>query len=145
MLMSEHVAQLATEVKRFQLRTSLTTQLHDGVSVCGMSDAIPTIHKSKQPRRPHYVREWAEKRGLRPVDLATELDVDKSLVTRWYQGSTPNEESLAKLGALFGVEPESMFRDPDEDWLARLLRGRDREEIQRIITTIETAFPRKAG
>lgn len=145
MLMITHVAQPATESQACQLRKSLTTQLRNRVSVCGMSDAIPTIHKSKQPRRPHYVREWAEKRGMRPVDLATELDVDKSQVTRWYQGSTPNEESLAKLGALFGVEPESMFRDPDEDWLARLLRGRDREEIQRIITTIETAFPRKAG
>jgi transcriptional regulator with XRE-family HTH domain len=143
--MREHVAQPATESQASQLRKSITTQLRNRVSVCGMSDAIPTIHKSKQPRRPHYVREWAEKRGLRPVDLATELGVDKSLVTRWYQGSTPNEESLSKLGALFGVEPESLFRDPDEDWLARLLRGRDREEIQRIITTIETAFPRKAG
>jgi ribosome-binding protein aMBF1 (putative translation factor) len=145
MLMGTHVAQPTTESQPSQLRKSLTTQLHARVSVRDMSDDIPTIHKSKQPRRPHYVREWAEKRGMRPVDLATELDVDKSLVTRWYQGSTPNEESLAKLGALFGVDPESMFRDPDEDWLARLLRGRDREEIKRIITTIETAFPRKAG
>jgi ribosome-binding protein aMBF1 (putative translation factor) len=136
MLMITHVAQPATESQGRQLRKSLTTQLRNRVSVCDMTDEIPSIHKSKQPRRPHYVREW---------DLATELNVDKSQVTRWYQGATPNEESLAKLGALFGVEPESMFRDPDEDWLARLLRGRDREEIQRIITTIETAFPRKAG
>lgn len=145
MLMITHVAQPATECQGRRLRKSLTTQLRNRVSVCDMTDEIPTIHKSKQPRRPHYVREWAEKRRMRPVDLATELNVDKSQVTRWYQGATPNEESLAKLGALFGVEPESMFRDPDEDWLARLLRGRDREEIQRIITTIETAFPRKAG
>lgn len=145
MFMTKLVAQHATDVNSPQLRTSLTTQLRDSTSVRGMDDEIPTIYKSRQPRRPHYVREWAEKRGMRPVDLATELDVDKSLVSRWYQGSTPSEESLSKLGALFGVEPESLFRDPDEDWLARLLRGRDREEIQRIITTIETAFPRKAG
>jgi len=143
--MMTHVAQPATESQASQLRKSLTTQLHNRVSVFAMNDEIPTIHRSKQPRRPHYVREWAEKRNLRPVDLATELGVDKSLVTRWYQGSTPNEESLAKLGALFGVEPESLFRDPDEDWLARLLRGRDRDEIKRIITTIETAFPRRTG
>lgn len=145
MLIKRNVAQLATAVNRTGLRKSLTTPLRNPASVCEMSDDIPTIHKSKQPRRPHYVKEWAEKRQMRPVDLATELNVDKSLVTRWYQGSTPSEDSLAKLGALFGVEPEAIFRDPDEDWLARLLRGRDREEIQRIISTIETAFPRKAG
>jgi transcriptional regulator with XRE-family HTH domain len=145
MLIEGNVAQLATAVNSGSVRKSLTTQLRDGTSVRGMSDDIPTIHKSKQPRRPHYVRAWAEKRQMRPVDLATELNVDKSLVSRWYQGSTPSEDSLAKLGALFGVEPEALFRDPDEDWLARLLRGRDREELQRIISTIETAFPRKTG
>jgi transcriptional regulator with XRE-family HTH domain len=124
---------------------SLTTELRERVSVRSMTDEIPRLYKGRQPRRPHHVQAWAEKRGLRPTDLALELNVDKSLVSRWYKGATPSEESLAKLGALFGVEPESLFRDPDEDWMARLLQGRDREEIKRIISTIETAFPRKVG
>lgn len=127
------------------MRMSLTTELSRIDKVLDMSDDVPRIYKGRQPKRPHHVQSWAEKRGVRPGELAEEIGVDKSLVSRWYSGSTPSEESLAKLGAFFGVEPEAMFRDPDEDWLARLLRGRDREEIERIKSTIETAFPRKTG
>lgn len=106
---------------------------------------ITQIHKGKQPRRPHFVPEWATSRGLRQSDLARELEADKSLVSRWYSGSTPGLEWQERLAALFHCEPESLFRHPDDDWLARFLRGRPAEEIERIKTTLEMAFPRKAG
>jgi hypothetical protein len=38
---------------------------------------------------------------------------------------------------------ESLFRHPNDDWLARFLKGRDRQEVERIKATLETAFPRK--
>jgi ribosome-binding protein aMBF1 (putative translation factor) len=58
-----------------------------------MTDGVTSIYKGRQPKRPHYVREWAEQRGMRAVDLALELDVDKSVVSRWFSGSTPSEDS----------------------------------------------------
>lgn len=107
---------------------------------------VTRIHKSKQPRRPHFIEEWAIHRGFdQQADLAAELDADKSVVSRWYGGTTPGEEWQKRLAALFDCEPESLFRHPDDDWLARFLKGRDREEIERIKKTLESAFPRKAG
>jgi transcriptional regulator with XRE-family HTH domain len=107
-----------------------------------MSD-LDGIHQKKQPRRPHFLREWMDSKGLRAVDLADELHIDKSLVSRWLSGSTPSADNQRILADFFGCEPEGLFRHPDEDWMARALRDRPREEIERIKQTIETAFPRK--
>jgi transcriptional regulator with XRE-family HTH domain len=107
---------------------------------------IVRIHKGKQPKRPHYIEEWAVARGFEnQAKLAAELDVDKSVVSRWYSGSTPNVESQERLAALFHCEPESLFRHPDDDWIARFLHGRSEEEVERIKRTLESAFPLKTG
>lgn len=111
-----------------------------------LMENVTRIHRSKQPRRPHYIKEWAEHRGYaHQSDLAAEIGADKSVVSRWYGGTTPGLEWQEKLAALFDCEPESLFRHPDDDWLARFLQGRDREEVERIKRTLENAFPRKAG
>lgn len=107
-----------------------------------MSD-VTAIHRSKQPRRPHYIREWAELRNLKPVDLARELGADKSVVSRWYSGASPTTEYQQRLAALFDCEPEALFRHPDDDWIARFFRGREREEIDRMKRMLEVAFPPK--
>ena len=106
---------------------------------------VTFIHAGKQPKRPHYIPEWAGLRGFSQADLARELDVDKSVVSRWYNGSSPSEESQKRLAALFNCEPESLFRHPDDDWLTRFFVGRERDEIERIKRTLENAFPRKTG
>jgi len=108
-------------------------------------DELTKIHASKQPRRPHFIKEWAELRGLKPVDLAKQLGADKSLVSRWFSGSTPGIEYQNRLASLFGCEPESIFRHPDDDWMTRFLRNRSREEIEQIKKTLEVAFPQKTG
>jgi transcriptional regulator with XRE-family HTH domain len=107
--------------------------------------AIDKIHEKKQPRRPHYLREWMDAKGLRAVDLSEELNLDKSLISRWLKGSTPTAENQKILASFFGCEPEGLFRHPDDDWLGRFLRDRPRDEIERIKQTLEAAFPRKAG
>ena len=106
---------------------------------------IPRIHRTKQPRRPHYIPEWAEARGLSQADLARELDADKSVVSRWFSGTTPGVEWQEKLAALFHCEPESLFRHPDDDWFARFFADRSRDELERIKRTLENAFPRRTG
>lgn len=108
-----------------------------------MSDDVTMIHKGKQPRRPHYIQAWAESRNLRPVDLATELGADKGSVSRWYAGASPGIEWQEKLAALFHIEPESLFRHPDDDWWTRFFADRSRDEIERMKATLEAAFPRK--
>ncbi len=106
---------------------------------------VTQIHKSKQPRRPHFVKEWADVRGLSQADLARELGADKSIISRWFDGATPGEKWQAGLSTLFECDPESLFRHPDDDWLSRFFAGREKAEIDRIKKTLETAFPRKAG
>ncbi|KGM44467.1 hypothetical protein JY97_00530 [Alkalispirochaeta odontotermitis] len=103
---------------------------------------VVKIHKSKQPRRPHYIEAWAETRNLTQAELARELNADKGLVSRWYAGATPGVEWQEKLAAFFLCEPASLFRHPDDDWIARFLNDRSREEIEKIKKTLETAFPK---
>jgi transcriptional regulator with XRE-family HTH domain len=103
---------------------------------------VTRIYASRQPRRPHFIPEWAEKRGLTQADLARELDVDKSLVSRWYAGSSPSEKSQAALAALFHCEPGAIFNHPDEDWITRFFRSRTMAEIERAKQALEIMFPK---
>lgn len=105
---------------------------------------VTRIHRDKQPNRPHYVQEWAEHRGYTTQkDLADAIEADKSLVSRWYSGSTPTLQWQEKLAACFECERESLFRHPDDDWMARFFRDRSRDELERMKTMLEAAFPRK--
>lgn len=103
------------------------------------------IYPNRQPRRPHHIPDWAEKAGLSQADMVRELGVDKSVVSRWFSGTTPSRDHQAKLAALFHTDEEGLFRHPDDDWLARFFRERPREEIERIKATLEAAFPRRAS
>ena len=105
----------------------------------------PRIHHLKQPRRPHFIREWAERRNLSQADLARELGADKSLVSRWFSGSTPGVEWQERLAALFSCEPDALFRHPNDDWIKRFFDGRSEEEIEHIRKSLEVTFPKKDG
>lgn len=118
-------------------------------------EKITVIHGSKQPTRPHFIKDWAEKRGLTQADLSREVGADKSVVSRWFHGATPTPDWQERLAALFHCEPESLFRHPGEDWLKRffqeqakltaLLRDRDADELNRITQMIELTFPKRNG
>jgi transcriptional regulator with XRE-family HTH domain len=99
--------------------------------------------KNRQPGRPHFIRDWAEAIRLSPGELGDAVGADKSVVSRWYSGTAPSVPYQEKLAALFGCERDSLFRHPDEDWLAKFLRGRSAQEIERIKATLIAAFPRK--
>lgn len=110
-------------------------------SYAGMQ--VTSIHRSRQPRRPHFIEAWAELRGLSQADLARELGADKSVISRWFSGSTPSVEYQERLAALFGCEPESLFRHPNDDWLARFFASRTSDEVERMKQMLEAAFPTK--
>lgn len=109
---------------------------------------VDRIHRTKQGRRPHYLREWMERRHLMQKDLVTLIGADKSLVSRWLaeeKWSTPGPEYQDKLREVLQIEDEEgIFRHPDDDWMSRFLRGRDPQEIERIKATLEAAFPKRA-
>lgn len=92
--------------------------------------------------RRHFIVEWAAKRDLKKADIARETGADKSLVGRWFDGTLPGPEYLAKLAALFGTEPEGLFRHPDEDWIAKFFRDRSDVDRERIKDLLTLAFPK---
>lgn len=107
----------------------------------------PKIHASRNPPRLHFIPEWAAKRNIRQVDIVEELGVDKGTVSKWFSGKAfPTQENFFALAALFELEePNRIFSHPDDDWLKRLFDHRSAEERERIIRTIEAAFPEPAA
>ncbi len=98
---------------------------------------------AKQPNRPHFIEQWAARRAVSMAALARAIGADKSLVTRWYKGSSPTRPYQVKLAEFFGCSIEALFRDPDEDWIQGVLAGRTQGERARIRAMLEAAFPIK--
>jgi hypothetical protein len=97
---------------------------------------------AKQPNRPHFIPEWAERGGFGSQQaLANALEADKSLVSRWYNGSSPTKPYQKKLGKLFGCAPEAIFEHPDKWWLTHFLSGKTPDEVGRVKQMLEAAFP----
>lgn len=103
------------------------------------------IHMGKTPPRLHFIREWAEKRGMSQADVSRKTGADKGLVSRWFnEGVVPGERYLSGLAEVFQLdEPAALFRHPDEDWISRFFAERTEDERKRMIQTLEAAFPRK--
>lgn len=110
-----------------------------------MTSQITSIHASRQPRRPHFIAEWMERRRLTAAELSREIGASESVISRWLHGGSPGAEWQQKLGALFGCGPDGIFRHPDEDWLKRFFEGRKADEIARIKATLEAAFPKASN
>ena len=102
----------------------------------------PPVHAI--PRRIHFIPEWAGLRQKKQVDLMRETGADKGTVSRWFKGVIPTEDYLIALtDCLDAEEPSDLFRHPLDDWIVKFLRGRTVEERKRMVTTLESAFPRK--
>ena len=110
---------------------------------------LPEIYSRRQPRRPHELRAWVERRGFRTdAEFAEAIGADKSVVSRWLDEddpTTPGRDWQRKLGIFFGDEENlaDIFSHPDDDWLRKFFKNRERDEIDRIKRTMETAFPKK--
>lgn len=106
---------------------------------------IASIHGGATPHRIHYLNEWMELRGVRQADLVKTLGVDKGTVSKWCAGRLPQEGNLLGIAAFLRIEPNDLFRHPNDDWMARFLQGRSRDELERIKQTLEVAFPKADG
>lgn len=108
---------------------------------------IDQIYGKRQPKRPHYLRDWIERRGFHTdAEFAAAIEADKSVVSRWLDEddpTTPGKEWQQKLGIFFGGEdePADIFRHPDDDWFAKFFRTRSEEQIRRAREMLEIGFP----
>lgn len=102
---------------------------------------IPKIHKNKTPIRLHYIAEWADKRNMKQADIVKELNVDKGTVSKWFSGALPKETNVLALAEMFKIEPEFIFRHPDDDWLAKFFLEKAEHERERAISILKAAFP----
>jgi hypothetical protein len=133
------------------LRKALTTMTPRIANLATMKknpikSRVVQIHQSRQPRRPHYLARLMEMQGTTRGELVETLGVDKSLLSRWLdedRPATPGPDWARKLGEFFGKghDPVDIFKDPDVDWLSRLLQDRSADEKERIKAMIEAAFP----
>jgi transcriptional regulator with XRE-family HTH domain len=103
---------------------------------------ITRIHSGKNSFRMHYIPEWSEFRGLRQTDLVEATGLEKSTISRWFKGAMPKtrEHMEAIAVALQLPEPDSFLRHPQDDWMARQLRGKTEEDVERLIDAMRIAF-----
>jgi transcriptional regulator with XRE-family HTH domain len=97
----------------------------------------------KTPRRPHYIEEWMETRGLSQVELARAIGADKSSISRWLDGTCPSKEWQEKLGQFFGCGRDGIFRHPDEDWMKRFFEDRTSDDVERIKMLMDLNWPKE--
>lgn len=123
--------------------------------------AVPAMGRPSKPHRPnvehkfHYVPEWAAHRNLRQSDIMRALNVNKSTVFRWFEGTIPAETHLIALAGLLECDVESLFRHPDDDWLVEFFRAqaglkdmfreRDADELARMRQVLDLTFPKKVA
>lgn len=140
-----------------RLRKSLTTN-GSGIGILATMQKshskrqkVPftAIYDRRQPKRPHYLAEIMEWKDVERATIIEELGVDKSLVSRWLDEnnpSTPGKVWARKLGIFFASGPEEddfvdIFTDPAVARFRRLTTGRSQEEIERMLASMEAAFP----
>lgn len=77
---------------------------------------------------------------MRQTDIASEIDADKSLISRWFKGTIPSPEWQEKLAALFEIDVAGLFRHPDDDWLSKFFKDRTDEQKEKAIQMLKLMF-----
>ncbi|MBZ7921634.1 helix-turn-helix transcriptional regulator [Ensifer adhaerens] len=101
---------------------------------------IKPLHVVDMPERLHFIPEWAKSKGMKQVEVALRVGASQGVVSRWYAGNVPSSEYLPKLAELFGTDVHGLFRHPDEEWIAQLLRTRTPAERNKAIEMLLLLF-----
>lgn len=111
--------------------------------------ALVEIYAKRQPNRPHYLARLMARQNVTRGKLVEDLNVDKRQLSRWLdekRPATPSPAWAERLGIYFAADPEDfvdIFTDPDVARFQRMTRGRSPDEIDRMLATLEAAFPAK--
>jgi ribosome-binding protein aMBF1 (putative translation factor) len=65
-------------------------------------DTVRSTHMARRPKIPNRLRELREGRGLKPYDLAAQLRVDQTTVSRWERGGPIPDHRKIQLADFFG-------------------------------------------
>lgn len=93
------------------------------------------------PRRPRriFLVEWREKRGLTQKQLGERLGVADLTVSRWERSaSLLNTNVMAALAEALDIEPQDLYRHPDQPSADELLRGQSDDIVNQAIAIIRT-------
>lgn len=90
------------------------------------------------------LRTLIESSSYTASDIARELDVDKSSVSRWISGTrTPTVQNLIDLAALLGVEqstlwdgPQAYQATPEQRLMLEKMAGMTQEQQQALIAFV---------
>lgn len=115
------------------------------------SAALAELYAKRQLRRPHYLAKLMARQNVSRGKLVEDLGVDKSQLSRWLDEARPSAPSYdwsQKLGRYFAASDDpddfvDIFADPDVERFQRMVRGRSPDEIDRMLATLEAAFPAK--
>ncbi|TCN30309.1 helix-turn-helix domain-containing protein [Sinorhizobium americanum] len=100
---------------------------------------------AEMPVRLHFIPEWADKQGVKQVRIAEGVGASQGLVSRWWDGTMPTPQYLKLLADFFGTDVHGLFRHPDEDWIAKLLRDRSEADRQKAIEMLKLLFKEDEG
>ncbi|MFC3074953.1 helix-turn-helix domain-containing protein [Shinella pollutisoli] len=97
-------------------------------------------------RRRHFIPEWAAKRGVKQADIVRATGADKGAVHRWFaEDVIPTEKYLKPLADFLDVEEVvDLFRDPDDDWMAKMFRDKTEQQKEAAITMLRLFFEQHA-
>jgi hypothetical protein len=108
-----------------------------------MSDArIPRIYGNRKPRL--FVHEWMKHKGLNQVDIANRLEISSTgtISKKLAKPEKLTVEWLAKFAWALDIDPEQLYRHPDQPSPDELLRQADpstKEVVLRILNTAKRA------
>lgn len=93
--------------------------------------------KSGKPFR-IYFREWREKRGFTQEQIAERIETTKATVSRMETGKVQyNRGYVEALAGALAIEPDQLFRDPEQPSADSLLQKASPEQRARVLSVIE--------
>jgi transcriptional regulator with XRE-family HTH domain len=96
---------------------------------------IARIRSSKPVR--HFLREWRIAKGKTQQQLADLIDTSKGQVSSWEsQRRGMTMEVQTALAYALGIEPQDLFRDPEQPSADQLLKSATPEKRREVFTVI---------
>lgn len=72
------------------------------------------MNNNADSRPRHFIPKYAVATGKSRSDIIEFTGADKSVVSRWFDGSLPQRRYMNMLAKMFSVDVSDLFRDPDE-------------------------------
>lgn len=108
-----------------------------------MLGVVTQIHNRSSNRGHIYVREWRKHRGLTQERVAERLGTTKGVVSQLENGKRQITTSwMFGLAEALNIEPDQLFRHPEQPTIADLLRmipPEERQYIEGLVTRLAKA------